>query len=1846
MPKSLTISLNDASFPDYLDFDTLRIKGREHIARLSGEIWSDHNVHDPGITIMEVLTYAILDIGYRNQLPIEELLAFDRTGREQEENFFTAAQILSCNPLTILDFRKLILDIHGVRNVWLEVTDEAEVDLVVDCKESHLRYKQSGLQFPPLRLNGLYKVYLELEPEEILKATNIEATEVVKKVKCMLWEHRNLCEDFVEIKVLGDEEIAFCAEIELTSNADPDDTMVKILEVIDHSLSPSISYYTLEQLLAKGKTMDEIFEGRPLKTAKKSFIDGSFGTNGTTPSGQAASNSRGFIDTEELMKFDRIQEIRVSDLYREIMKIPEVRGIKNLILQSYVDGQPKSGQEKWCLRISDGRRPVLAPARAHFTFYKNVLPFVPDKKAVVERLKKRLINIRKTELQPYDLDFEPPLGAFRGDLKNYRSIQNDFPVVYGIGKGHLSPAATAIRRAKARQLKGYLLFFDQLLANYLSQMAKVRTLFSLRPESMRKPEDKRTYFAQQLKGVPEAKDLLRFYGHHNANGSSSQTIAVWAIEDDALPQTPEERDFAIQESILAFRNSMIRIEAVQDDHSGQYGYLVRDHLRRPLLESKQLYQTGEEAIAGAEELRFLATLKQAYRPVVQMLGNTRRYTFEILYNPLGYWSYLNTILETEEEYLERRDAFLNHLLARFSEHFTDYTLLMYALNGQRRDLRESVRDKSEFLYRYPEISRNRGRAYNYSAPGAIWNTDNISGVERRVTAMMGIPDFHRQTLSNFQTASRDNIYYYRLFHNGVAVFVSRWAYPEEEMAKQKLEDIGNLFNKETEYRKIDCQESGSYTFKLVSSDDNEAIHPAAYPTEGLRDEMIKTLVAELSLTFYDPLTTINPKVKIRRPDDSSDDPETSGDPVTSPYTYTGNVFIKTNDCDILDADEVYGYNISDEEDICAQHPATYSSGPYENVKAKLLERRTNLDSQCSGLCFGTGKVVLEKKDGSEEYYYQLCDMKSGLLLWRSRVAFPSAQAAYEAFERDFFTLIELARDEENYQEETVDGKTILLLRRGEGDFPAMVPAEELEEVSVEDAMKIRLEHALRFPVIREENNEEEVGKTEKICGGEVPQIEACGVKKELFRFQVVDLSDDLAVDWVSTQVFNQPIAAWRAFLKCKELIQDERNWFKTGEEDKDNLGLVVGEVLLNSTLSYGSEEEAWEGTQDFATHFKEEYALNTFVDFWEGCYCGYQVVNEQYHLARHSYSYNTSEERDLILDYWRKKAREREAFFTLLSPGTGNDGNGKYHYLICGELEECTEAEPEQTLWQSCKVFEKKSEALKAYHRDHIDIMRLARSAENYHFIKAEGECHVVLHNEQGTMVALIPESFDPGDSALRLQEIVKRIKLAYQFPIKETGAGFQFDIYDPDFDRAHLLGLASEGLADVRTDDYDLSSGRSPTSLPPYNDCGEEEREFLLDHVKEVIGGGIILESSNAYSSLDEAYAVIQSLQVNSYLFRQLASYHPTQQDSCGTFSFEWVNPGGILAVSPRRFSRHSDCLKAIQHSKDKVNAEGLHLLEHLLLRPLRVPVDKYIIQAKDEEGNVLFHSTEKYSDIAAANAGKTAFMQHIRAAAKKIYRRLKSDQALVQFWQKPLVLEDHKGKVITTELLTSANKQAFKEQINALRRLKEDELEAALLESTGLNGSLLKICVEPTKCMMPSASVSTERCGRRIELEENVYDAYIPGADPYSFWVSVVIPYWPRRFQNLNFRSFFENTLRRELPAYVAPNIIWANPRDMKAFEQAYRDWLAAKSRVVIGQARLAGQVNSSQESDCPSLQRDTLQDDTHSHLEAAMDALDTAQRTLIKVLCQLESEYPSARLQRFESGGGVILNQTTLA
>lgn len=837
----------DSGFPEYLDFATLRKLGIQHVAELSGKIWTDHNLHDPGITMLEALCYVLTDLDYRTKLSFKDLVA--APAGAGEDNFYTAAQILGNNPLTIADIRRMLIDIKGVRNAWLLPINETEKEeaysLTYDCNTGNLDNTRlsEGLSSVPLR--GLYRVYIE--PDDVYAAAYekdacgndvFPMDAVLKEIDTRLHAHRNLCEDFPDIVVLDKEPISLCLHIELAANYDPDDVLLNIYSSIQDFLSPAPVFYSLQQLLDKGRSMEEIFEGRPYD-----FIN------------DAPLQQNGFIDVQELESLERMTELRASDLYRIIMKVPGVAGVTRLLMSSTdedgyamtdINGNPvKQEGEEWCLHLKKDHRPVLSPETSNVIFFRNKLPFNANTEVVNQRYKKGISDYNKFPKQREALDTVVPKGR-QLDLAQYTSVQYEFPKVYLVGKNEVPGDATATRKAQALQLQAYLLFFDRMLADYFSQLSSIRKLFSLRPAPA---GGEHTYFPADISGIPQLPSLLRYKKQlpQNTTGTSYNGMQL-AYEPDASGTARKVyssmylRDEMIRRIISeCTNNNVIRVVQQREDEGSWY-FQLTDTANNVLLESTVFFSTQLAAEQAALDVVFLATLPGSYSRI-----NNRQediYSFDLVYNDAGDTEMLTALYETSDQYNERKERFLNHLLARFSEDFTDYALMMYNLSGKKNDPARNIADKAAFLSAYPETSANRALAFDYKHPAAGFP---VCGLEKRVAGLMGIRQSSSASLNNFDlvNAEKQTGFICTIPGQATPLFVS-------ESLHSKV-NIGSIFKEflelgkvKSNYRPYGCPGEGVFGFYIQSPQTADewiaAKYSFEYTTEEERDVVMEWMV--------------------------------------------------------------------------------------------------------------------------------------------------------------------------------------------------------------------------------------------------------------------------------------------------------------------------------------------------------------------------------------------------------------------------------------------------------------------------------------------------------------------------------------------------------------------------------------------------------------------------------------------------------------------------------------------------------------------------------------------------------------------------------------------------------------------------------------------------------------------------------------------------------------------------------------------------------------------------------------------------------------------------------------------
>jgi hypothetical protein len=523
----------DTPMPENRNFHRLKSKGIAYVQKLSGSMWTNFNDSDPGVTILDQLCYALTELGYCTNFPIEDILCQTDGEIKFKDQFYLPDEILTCSPVSINDYRKLIIDAEPlVRNVYIE--------------------KESSVS----AVNGCYRVFLYVDSQsineqaQVAKDTEPLTSKLVRqRVNILLNRHRNLGELFHPTVVLTPKIIQLKGTILLDDKASRNEVMSRIQLAMDLYVSPPVRKYGYQEMQALGLDSDEIFNGPRLKN--------------------------GWIPAAELTP-GKTNSVRLSDLAGIIAPIQGVKSVSKLQLHVPSDHGIAIENEEIAIGINEIGQIELALAFDGNAPEEGGLN--PSQQLNLELL--RLQHRHQGAKIGASVDLTPrlPQGRYR-DISSYYSIQNTFPTLYAIGAESLPIDSPNYRVAQSRQLKGYLMVFDQLLANQFSQLANVQAIFSFKGTSTIAPFQGEaydnipyqlfppTYFCQPLYQIPDVKPLLKGHDCYRFSAQPSTGMA----EEEQMWQRYQADPF--NQYIQGLRQNMEN-DAQRDDRRNR----MLDHL--------------------------------------------------------------------------------------------------------------------------------------------------------------------------------------------------------------------------------------------------------------------------------------------------------------------------------------------------------------------------------------------------------------------------------------------------------------------------------------------------------------------------------------------------------------------------------------------------------------------------------------------------------------------------------------------------------------------------------------------------------------------------------------------------------------------------------------------------------------------------------------------------------------------------------------------------------------------------------------------------------------------------------------------------------------------------------------------------------------------------------------------------------------------------------------------------------------------------------------------------------------------------------------------------------------------
>jgi len=566
MPLPVISNIVEKDISDVsMNFERLRDEAIENVQKYSGAEWTDYNLHDPGITILEALCFALTDLSYRTGFSITDILS-DAKGNVdyEDQSFHLAPKILNTHPVSINDYRKIVIDeVDEIQNIWISPPQDL---------------------FGSKSVRGFYNVTLQLTVSAWQNLSEIDNDNsdkkdlIILKVKNILLKNRMIGNNFYNFKIIEPKEIKIIAKIAIDNSFSSEEILAQIFGTINNFLNPSVDYFLPNDLLKNNFKVEDIFNGPTLV--------------------------KGIINDESLRELPK--QIDPVDLIRLAGK---VNGVVNVISLSISDGITTTFEEP--IFLKDDQFGSIKPLIDFnsIVLYKEGVDVIVRKQSFTS-LYNKIVAENENKFKGYSSVFTDKISGQYRNISNYHSIQHHFPNIYGIGNEGISSNETNERKAAVKQLKSYLLVFEQLMGNYLSQLSTVNKLFSYKIDS----NHSHTYFSQPILDVPGINDLISF------------------------------------------------ISLLPADKNG-------------------MFQKKQYEIAITQ-----------------------------------YQQTLTRLVESDSDYVDRKNAFLDHMLSRFNYSLNSYPVELAEHYYQLKNLQKNndvLQWKSEFLKNIVPYSSNRARGTNY-----------------------------------------------------------------------------------------------------------------------------------------------------------------------------------------------------------------------------------------------------------------------------------------------------------------------------------------------------------------------------------------------------------------------------------------------------------------------------------------------------------------------------------------------------------------------------------------------------------------------------------------------------------------------------------------------------------------------------------------------------------------------------------------------------------------------------------------------------------------------------------------------------------------------------------------------------------------------------------------------------------------------------------------------------------------------------------------------------------------------------------------------------------------------------
>jgi hypothetical protein len=406
-------------------FEGLRAQGLQALQQAAGQRWTDHNLHDPGITMLEAMCFALTDLVFRTGFPVADRL-MDEEGRIAwaAHGLHLPEAAFPCRPTTRDDLRRWVLDrVPGLEGVSVDVLGPGRLGLVLDAPAGTDRVR------------------------------------LARRVRVACGACRALGEEVVDLRFVERRPCTLVGELEVGGARDPVDIVADLYEACAAYVAAAVDHDSCRDALARGASLDEV-------------LDGPYTRNGIArPQALALAAS------------PTLSLVRLAAVARAVEGVRELRwlGLKPegeaAVTTSLPWRDPVAG---WTLAL---RPPTEAAAWLGLRVLRRGMRVEPDPDELARRCAElRAARLaRRQGLGDIRQTCPPPQGRVRPPAPGL-PLHTLLPPLYVVGRQALPAHASTLQRARARQLQAYLALFDMLLAHAGAQIDGLRSLYDTRAD--------------------------------------------------------------------------------------------------------------------------------------------------------------------------------------------------------------------------------------------------------------------------------------------------------------------------------------------------------------------------------------------------------------------------------------------------------------------------------------------------------------------------------------------------------------------------------------------------------------------------------------------------------------------------------------------------------------------------------------------------------------------------------------------------------------------------------------------------------------------------------------------------------------------------------------------------------------------------------------------------------------------------------------------------------------------------------------------------------------------------------------------------------------------------------------------------------------------------------------------------------------------------------------------------------------------------------------------------------------------------------------------------------------------